>query len=249
MANNFDPRIDPRLAPFGAQVQADAGFDAGLRSYMLGIYNYMASGVLLTGIVAMLVFSSPALRAVFFNEAGGPTLLGWGAIISPFIMVLVMSFGANRLSETALKGIFWGYAALMGVSLSTLFAVYTGESIARVFFITAAMFGALSLYGYTTKRDLSAWGRFLFMGVIGIIIASIANIFFQSSSLGLATSIITVLVFAGLTAYDTQKLQNMYGQLQGTAFIGKASVLGALELYLDFINMFLAMLRLFGNRD
>jgi uncharacterized protein len=247
MANN----MDPRLGAFRAQApgQADAGYDAGLRKYMLGIYNYMASGVLLTGIVAMLVYSSEALRAVFFNELGSPTLLGWGAVISPFIMVLVMSFGANRLSETALKAIFWGYAALMGVSLSTIFAVYTGESIARVFFITAAMFGALSLYGYTTKKDLSAWGRFLFMGLIGIIIASVANIFIGSSSLSFATSIITVLVFAGLTAYDTQKLQNMYWQLQGSEFIGKATVLGALELYLDFINMFLAMLRLFGSRD
>ena len=245
MANN----VDPRLAPFGAKVATDAGYDAGLRSYMLGIYNYMASGVLLTGIVALLVYSSPALFQLFFRPEGGATLLGWVAMLGPLGMVLAMSFGVNRMSETTLKALFFGYAALMGVSLSTIFAAYTGASIAQTFFVTAASFGALSLYGYTTKKDLSAWGRFLFMGVIGIILATIANFFFQSSALQLAISIVGVLVFAGLTAYDTQKLRDMYWQLNGSSFIGKATVMGALTLYLDFINMVLFLLRFLGNRE
>ena len=152
MANN----VDPRLAAFRAQAQGDAGFDAGLRSYMLSIYNYMASGVLLTGIVALLVYSTPALFAVFFNQVGSPTILGWVAMLSPLAIILAMNFGLNRMSETSLKGLFWGFAALMGVSMSVIFARYTGASIAQTFFVTAASFAGLSLYGYTTKKDLSA---------------------------------------------------------------------------------------------
>ena len=245
MANN----VDPRLAAFRAQAPADAGYDTGLRKYMLGIYNYMASGVLLTGIVALLVYSSPALFSVFFNEIGRPTLLGWIAIGSPLVMILVMNFGINRLSEGGLKAMYWAYAALMGVSMSIIFARYTGASIAQTFFITAASFGALSLYGYTTKKDLSAMGRFLLMGLIGIIIAMIANIFIQSSGLQLAVNILGVLIFAGLTAYDTQRLREMYYQLQGSDFAGKAAVMGALTLYLNFINLFQFLLSFMGNRE
>ena len=245
MANN----VDPRLAAFRAQAQGDAGFDAGLRSYMLSIYNYMASGVLLTGIVALLVYSTPALFAVFFNQVGSPTILGWVAMLSPLAIILGMNFGLNRMSESTLKGLFWGFAALMGVSMSTIFARYTGASIAQTFFVTAASFGALSLYGYTTKKDLSAMGRFLFMGLIGIVIASIANIFIGSSSLQLAVNILGVLIFAGLTAYDTQRLREMYYQVQGSNMAGKLAIMGALTLYLNFINLFQFLLSFMGNRD
>jgi hypothetical protein len=245
MANN----VDPRLAPFGAKVAADAGYDAGLRSYMLSIYNYMASGVLLTGIVALVVYSTPALFAVFFNQVGAPTILGWGAMLSPLAIILGMNFGLHRMQESTLKLLFWGFAALMGVSMSTIFARYTGASIAQTFFVTAASFGALSLYGYTTKKDLSAWGRFLFMGLIGILIAMIANIFIQSTALQLAVNIVGVLVFAGLTAYDTQRLREMYYAVAGTNFAGKAAVMGALTLYLNFINLFQFLLSFMGNRE
>ncbi|WP_017668811.1 Bax inhibitor-1/YccA family protein [Sandarakinorhabdus sp. AAP62] len=245
MANN----MDPRLGAFGARAPADAGYDAGLRSYMLSIYNYMASGVLLTGIVALLVYSTPALFAVFFNQIGSPTILGWIAIASPLVMILAMNFGIHRMSEATLKMMFWAFAALMGVSMSTIFARYTGASIAQTFFITAASFGGLSLFGYTTKKDLSAMGRFLMMGLIGIIIAMIANIFIKSSGLQLAVNILGVLIFAGLTAYDTQRLRDMYYQLQGSDFAGKAAVMGALTLYLNFINLFQFLLSFMGNRD
>ncbi len=244
-------QVDPRLAAFRAQApnDVDAGYDAGLRSYMLSIYNYMASGVLLTGITALLVYSTPALFAVFFNEIGRPTIMGWIAMLSPLGIILGMNFGLHRMQESTLKLLFWGFAALMGVSMSTIFARYTGASIAQTFFVTAASFGALSLYGYTTKKDLSAWGRFLFMGLIGIIIAMIANIFIQSSALQLAVNIIGVLVFAGLTAYDTQRLRELYYQVQGSEFAGKSAVMGALTLYLNFINLFQFLLSFMGNRD
>ena len=245
MANN----VDPRLAPFGAKAATDAGYDAGLRSYMLGIYNYMASGVLLTGIVALLVYSTPSLFAVFFTPVGAPTILGWAAMLSPLAIILAMNFGLQRMQEGTLKLLFWGFAALMGVSMSTIFARYTGASIAQTFFVTAASFGALSLYGYTTRKDLSAWGRFLFMGLIGIIIATIANIFIQSSALQLAVNIVGVLVFAGLTAYDTQRLREMYYAVAGTNFAGKAAIMGALSLYLNFINLFQFLLSFMGNRE
>jgi FtsH-binding integral membrane protein len=247
MANN----MDPRLAAFRAQAagQADAGFDTGLRKYMLGIYNYMASGVLLTGIVALMVYSSPALFSVFFNEVGAPTILGWIAMLSPLAMVLAMSFGLNRMSEGTVKALYWAYAALMGVSMSTIFARYTGASVAQTFFVTAASFAALSLYGYTTKRDLSAMGRFFMMGLIGIILASLANLFFQSGPLQLAINIVGVLVFAGLTAYDTQRLREMYYITAGSDFAGKAAVMGALTLYLNFVNLFQFLLSFMGNRE
>jgi FtsH-binding integral membrane protein len=223
-------------------------FDAGLRRYMLSIYNYMTSGVLLTGIVAML-FSrggaeSPAAQ-VFVN--GG--ILAWVIILSPLAIVFAMSFGANRFSTTTLQAMFWGFATLMGLSLSTVFLVYTGGSIAATFFATAGAFAGLSLFGYTTKRDLSGLGSFLIMGVVGLIIASLLNIWLQSPGLYWAISFLGVLIFAGLTAYDTQRLKEQYVHLRGTEFMGKAVILGALSLYLDFINMFQFLLSFMGQRE
>jgi FtsH-binding integral membrane protein len=223
-------------------------FDQGLRRHMLSIYNYMTSGVLLTGIVALLFSrggeASPAAQ-VFLN--GG--LLAWVIILSPLAIVFAMSFGANKFSTNTLRAMFWGFATLMGLSLSTVFLVYTGGSIAATFFATAGAFAGLSLFGYTTKKDLSGFGSFLIMGVVGLIIASLLNIWLQSSGLFWAISFLGVLIFAGLTAYDTQRLKNQYQYLRGTEFAGKAVVLGALSLYLDFINMFQFLLSFMGQRD
>ncbi|MXP27490.1 BAX inhibitor (BI)-1/YccA family protein [Porphyrobacter algicida] len=216
-------------------------YDAGLRSYMLSIYNYMASGVLLTGIVALLTAQS-GLAVTF---ATGPLM--WLVALSPLAIVFAMSFGMNKFSKTALQAMYWGFAFLMGLSLSTIFLVYTGASIAATFFATAGAFAGLSLFGYTTKKDLSAFGTFLIMGVVGLIIASIVNMFMQSTGLALAISFLGVLIFAGLTAYDTQKLKRIYDQVRGTEFMGKVVIMGALNLYLDFINMFLFLLRFMGN--
>ncbi len=244
MAN---PQFDPRIATprFGGAVTGDATFDAGLRSYMLSVYNYMASGVLLTGIVALLMAQS-GLAAQVFAPGSGP--LKWIVMLAPFALVMVLSFGINRLSETSAKAIFWVYAALMGASLSTIFLVYTGTSVASTFFATAAGFAGLSLYGYTTKRDLSGMGKFLIMGVVGLIVAMVINMFTQSSALSLGISIIGVLLFAGLTVYDTQKIKEMYYHVQGTDMVGKSVIMGALTLYLDFINLFLFLLRFMGDR-
>jgi FtsH-binding integral membrane protein len=237
------------------QTQARAvAMDAGLRSYMLKIYNYMASALALTGIVALFSANSPAVLQLMYrtNEAGqmvGMSGFGWIVAFVPLIMAMTMSFGLARMSVGALQATYWGFAAMMGLSLSSVFLIYTGESIARVFFITAGTFGAMSLYGYTTKRDLSGLGSFLIMGLIGLIIASLVNMFLQSSALAFATSVIGVLIFVGLTAYDTQKLKAMYYQVAGTGeMMAKASIMGALNLYMDFINMFMYMLRFFGDR-
>jgi hypothetical protein len=226
------------------QAQLDAAqIDVGLRAHMLRVYNYMASGVALTGIVAYAVASSPDMMQVIFG-----TPLAWVVMLAPLAFVLVLSFGINRLSLFATQAIFWVFAAAMGLSLSTIFVVYTGESIARVFFITAASFGALSLYGYTTKRDLTAFGSFLIMGLFGIIIASLVNLFLQSSGLQFAISVIGVLVFAGLTAYDTQRIKSMYLETDAEETAGKKAIMGALALYLDFINLMIMLLHLLGNR-
>jgi len=224
-------------------------FDAGLRRHMLSIYNYMTSGVLLTGIVALL-FSwggaeSPAAQ-VFLN--GG--ILAWVIMLSPLAIVLAMSFGQGKFSTTTLQAMFWGFAVLMGLSLSTVFLVYTGGSIAATFFATAGAFAGLSLFGYTTQKDLSGFGTFLIMGVVGLIIASLLNFWLQSPGLYWAISFLGVLIFAGLTAYDTQMLKRQYDLVAGTEWAGKAVVMGALNLYLDFINMFLFLLRFMGaSRD
>ncbi len=229
---------------FMTRSQAEAAqIDVGLRAHMLRVYNYMASGVALTGIVAMLASGSPTLMNAIFG-----TPLAWVVMLAPLAFVLVLSFGIHRLSLFASQAVFWAFAAVMGLSLSVIFLIYTGESIARVFFITAAAFGALSLWGYTTKRDISGWGSFLFMGLIGIIIASCVNYFMQSSAMEFAISVIGVLVFAGLTAYDTQKIKNEYSELHDQETSGKLAIMGALRLYLDFINLMMMLLRLFGTR-
>ena len=218
-------------------------FDEGLRKHMLSIYNYMTSGVLLTGIVALLTARS-GLAVTF---ASGPLM--WIVALSPLAIVFAMSFGRDKFSKTTLQMMFWGFATLMGLSLSTLFLVYTGGSIAATFFATAAAFAGLSLWGYTTKKDISGWGSFLIMGVVGLIISSLLNMWLQSPTLHYAVGAIGVLIFAGLTAYDTQRLKNEYSYYRGTEFAGKAIVLGALSLYLDFINMFLFLLRFMGSRE
>ncbi|MEZ5690683.1 MAG: Bax inhibitor-1/YccA family protein [Rickettsiales bacterium] len=241
---------------YGQQSTA-ATYDAGLRAYMLKIYNYMASALVLTGLVAMFI----AKISVVTNDAGqimglsefGATMFGgplkWVVMLLPLAFVLVLSFGINRLSVFATQSIFWAYSAAMGVSLSTIFLAYTGESIARVFFITAGTFGAMSIYGYTTKRDLTGMGSFLIMGLIGVIIASVVNIFLESRALHFAVSVIGLFIFIGLTAYDTQRLKNMYYQLAGNAsMMAKASVMGALSLYLDFINIFMYLIQFMGDR-
>lgn len=247
MADWNEPR--PTQTGFGAtpgaygDVQARTTFDAGLRKHMLSIYNYMTSGVLLTGIVAMLAASSGLAASMM----GSPLM--WLVILSPIAIVFAMSFGANRFSKTTLQAMFWGFATLMGLSLSTIFLVYTGASIAATFFATSAAFAGLSLFGYTTQKDLSGWGSFLIMGVVGLLVAMVINIFLQSPALMYAVSFIGVLIFAGLTAYDTQRLKEQYQHLRGTDFAGKAVVLGALTLYLDFINMFQFLLAFMGSRE
>lgn len=239
-------------AQYGAQSKA-AAYDLGLRAYMLKIYNYMASALALTGVVAMFAANSPAfVEAIYRVQNGhvvGMSPLGWIIAVAPLGLVLWLSFGINRLSASAAQGIFWAYATIMGLSLSSIFLMYTGESIARTFFVTAGTFGAMSIYGYTTKKDLTGMGSFLMMGLIGLILASIVNIFMQSSALAFATSVIGVLIFVGLTAYDTQKLKSMYYQVAGSSeMMAKASVMGALTLYLDFINIFMYLLRFMGDR-
>ena len=246
MANWQDPRTTER---FGGVNTATVGVpsatrDAGLRSYMLSVYNYMASGVLLTGIVALLFANSGMAAQVF--QGGG--LLPWVIILSPLAIVFAMSFGAQRMQTSTLQLLFWSFAALMGLSMSTVFLVYTGTSIAQTFFAVSAAFLGLSVYGYTTKRDLSGFGTFLIMGVVGILVAMLINLWLQSSAMALAISAIGVLLFAGLTAYDTQRIKSMYFYVQGTEMMGKTVIMGALSLYLDFINMFQFLLSFMGDR-
>ena len=240
-----------------------AVIDEGLRSYMLKVYNYMGIGLVVTGLVAWFAAQAAVTtdpNAAVGQLANGQLVTQWGALLytsplmwvialSPLAIVLVLSFGINRLSVPAAQAIFWGFSALMGLSLSSIFLVYTDASIAKMFFITAATFGAMSLYGYTTKRDLTSIGNFLIMGLIGLIIASIVNIFMQSSMLEFAISVIGVLIFVGLTAYDTQKIKESYSASFGADVLAKGAIMGALNLYLDFINLFMMLLRLFGNRE
>ncbi len=227
-------------------------YDTGLRAYMLGVYNYMGSALALTGITAYLASHwAPLMNMVYDLNGTHPGLTGLGKLLifAPLLFVMVISFGINKLSLPALQGTFWSYAAVMGLSLSSIFFLYTGESIVRVFFITAILFGSMSLWGYTTKKDLTSMGHFLFMGLIGIILAMVVNIFLQSSAVQFATSVLGVLIFTGLTAYDTQKISAMYYRTSGNAeAVGKTTIMGALALYLDFINMFMFLLRFFGDR-
>jgi uncharacterized protein len=243
MANWSDPQ-GPVAAyqPAATDARASAT-DAGLRSYMLKVYNMMASGVLLTGIVAML-FAQTDYAQQLFSQGG---LMRYVLMFSPLVVVLFMSFGASRLSTVALQAMFWVYATLMGLSMAIIFLVFTGESIAVTFFATSIAFLSLSLYGYTTKRNLSGLGTFLLMGVVGLIVAMVANLFIQSSALMMGISALGVLIFAGLTAYDTQMIKNTYYQVAGSDMMGKAVVMGALTLYLDFINMFQFLLSFLGD--
>jgi len=237
--------------------------DEGLRSYMLRVYNYMGIGLVVTGLVAY--FSA---QFAITNDAAaaagqlqnGTLVTQWGALLfgsplmwvfalAPLGFVFALSAGINRMSVGTAQAVFWAFAAVMGLSLSSIFLVYTQTSIARVFFISAATFGAMSLYGYTTRRDLTGMGSFLVMGLIGLIIASIVNIFLGSSGLEFAISILGVGIFVGLTAYDTQRIKESYSESYGTDVLSRNAIMGALSLYLDFINLFMMMLRLFGNRN
>ena len=243
MQNDFDPRTtttgyDPAVSVGVPR----AARDAGLRSYMLSVYNYMASGVLLTGIVALL-FASSGLAAQVLA-----TPLRWLIILAPLGFVMAMSFGLNRMKTSTLQILFWAFATALGLSMSSIFLVYTGVSIAQTFFAVSAGFAGLSLWGYTTKKDLSGWGTFLIMGVVGLLVAMLINLFLQSPAMQLAISAIGVLLFAGLTAYDTQKIKSMYAYVAGTDMMGKTVIMGALNLYLDFINMFMFLLQFMGDR-
>jgi hypothetical protein len=223
---------------------------------MLKVYNYMASGILITGFISLLLFKLSVVTTVDGSISGLTSLgnvlynsaLMWVVMLAPLGVVFYMSFGIRKMSAAKAQGTFWVFAALMGASLSSIFLIYTGASITRVFFITSGTFGAMSIYGYTTKKDLTKLGSFLMMGLFGIIIASIVNIFMKSTMMYYVISIIGVLVFVGLTAYDTQKIKNMYLVSDSGEMIGKKAVMGALTLYLDFINLFIMLLRLFGQR-
>ena len=229
----------------------EVGIDVGLRNYMLRVYNYMAGGLAITGLVAFLI-ANTSLQSAFFQvgvRGGlGLTGLGYVGVFAPLAFVLALSFGIQRMSLGTTQAVFWGYAAVMGVSIAEILLLYTGESVARVFFITAGTFAGMSLYGYTTKTDLARFGSFLFMGLIGIVIASLVNMFLASSALQFAISIIGVLVFVGLTAWDTQRIKEMYWEGDAAVVAGKKAIMGALSLYLDFINLFMMLMQLFGQR-
>ncbi len=246
-------RVDPRLAgpvlggSRGGAVAAD--FDAGLRAHMLSVYNYMISGVLLTGMVALAMAYTGAVSALFHPLTGAPSILGWAVMLAPLAFVFLLGFRIQSMSEGKAQTLFWAFSAVMGLSMSTIFLRYTGTSIATTFFATAAAFAGLSLYGYTTKRDLSGLGTFLIMGVVGLLVAMLLNLFLGSPALAFVISAVGVLIFAGLTAYDTQKIKEMYAYVAGTEMAGKSAIMGALSLYLDFINMFSFLLNFLGQRE
>jgi uncharacterized protein len=253
--SDFDRNIATARPGYRDQV----AIDAGLRAYMIRVYNYMTAGVALTGLVAWLAYKAAGGDAIVisghsisgltsFGQAifGGPLM--WLFILAPLGLVMLLSFGINRLAASTALTIFFVYAGLLGLSLASIFLAYTGASITRVFFISAATFGATSLYGYTTKRDLTAVGSFMFMGLIGIIIASVVNMIWPSGTLYWAISVIGVIIFVGLTAYDTQSIKEMYDVNDDGTIAGRKVVMGALRLYLDFINLFLMLLRIFGDR-
>jgi FtsH-binding integral membrane protein len=240
MAYGQENRWSVRSAPGGTLAQE--AIDVGLREYMLRVYNYMASGLALTGIVAYV-----AANTGFYQQIAG-TPLFWLVLLAPLGLVFALSFGIQRMSAGTAQALFWVYSGLMGLSLAGIFLVYTGASIARVFFITGGTFAAMSLYGYTTRTDLAKFGSFLLMGLIGIVIASIVNIFIGSTALQFAISVIGVIVFVGLTAYDTQRIKEMYWEGDEAGVASKKAVMGALTLYLDFINLFMLLLQFFGQR-
>lgn len=235
-----------------AQTSAQVYVDQGLRQYMMRVYNYMAGGLCITALASYIIMNTPALLKLFFtisaNGAVGLSGLGWLAILAPFIMVFAFGWVLNRGSLAQVQGVYWGYAALMGVSLTPVLLAYTGASVTRIFLVTAATFGGMSIYGYTTRKDLTSMGSFMIMGLWGIIIASLVNIFLKSSGLDFALSILSVIVFTGLTAYDTQKIREIYAESDTSDLSSRKAISGALALYMDFINLFLALLRLFGDR-
>ena len=251
-------RPDYRTYPPASAATTAAVLDAGLRAYMLRVYNWMSSGLLLTGIIAYVIANTDLINLFYpvvmtpMGPRHSASALAMISIFAPLAFVLVLSMGVNRLSRSAAQTLYWLFCAAMGASLTSIFVIYTSESIVRVFFITAATFAAMSIYGYTTKADLSRFGSFLFMGLIGIVIAGVVNIFLASSALQFAISIIGVIVFTGLTAYDTQRIKATYIQYayaEGPEGAAKRSVYDALSLYLNFINLFMLLLQLLGNRN
>ncbi len=237
--------MDDRYLARTAAATRTLEIDEGLRSYMLSVYNYMALGLALTGLTAYVTASSPALLGVIFG-----TPLQWVVMLAPLGFVFFLGARIHRMSVSTAQLVFWAFAVVMGLSMASIFLVFTYTSIARVFFITAATFGAMSLYGYTTRRDLTSWGTFLFMGLIGLIVASLVNLFVQSSAFHFAISLVGVVVFVGLTAYDTQRIKEEYYEFDSPETSARKAILGALMLYLDFINLFIMLLRLFGqSRD
>lgn len=245
---------DFRSSPFATGAQS-ATVDAGLRAYMLRVYNWMASGLLLTALVAYLIAEIPSVRSLFFHVQGyqvAPTGLGWLAMIAPLGFVMVMSFGVNRLSRSAVQTLFWLFCAVMGASLSSILLLYTGVSVARVFLVTSATFGATSLWAYTTGANLIRFQSFLMMGLIGLLIAGLVNMFLGSPALYFIYSVVGVFLFIGLTAFDTQRIKVTYPQFayyEGPDGAAKRSVYDALNLYLNFINLFQFMLQFMGTRN
>jgi len=242
MAYDFEKNVKSR--------EALTEIDVGLKAYMNKVYSFMAVGLALTGVIAhitsTLAFDFNTNTLTSFGSAIYASPLAFILMLSPLGFIIALNMGIAKMKESTVQILFWAFAAVMGMSLSSIFIQYTGESVARVFFITAGAFGGLSLYGYTTKKDLTGWGSFLFIGLIGILLASIVNIFMQSTGLQFAISAIGVLVFAGLTAYDTQRIKAMY--YDGSGQEGKKAIMGALTLYLDFINLFIMLIQLFGQR-
>jgi FtsH-binding integral membrane protein len=243
----------------GGTIADQASYDVGLRQHMIRVYNYMASGLALSGIVAFAVFTVPALRDLFVVtrlSAGGNvipvgmTILGWVALLGPIGLILLMGFRAAKMSVGGIQALYWGITAMMGVGLSMVLFRYTEASVARTFFVTAAAFGALSLYGYTTKKDLSAIGKFLFMGLVGLVLASLVNMFFPSGTMSFIISVAGVLIFSGLIAYDTQTIKQQYSDAWDEGTLDKVAIFGALSLYLDFVNLFQFLMSFLGqNRD
>lgn len=243
----------------GGVIADQASYDVGLRQHMIRVYNYMASGLALSGIVAFLIYNVESVRNLFFvmgmTPGGhiipvGMNLLGWVAVFAPLGLLLLVGFRAAQMSVGAIQAVYWAVTALMGVSLSVILFRYTEASVARTFFVTAAAFGGLSLYGYTTKRDLSAFGKFLFMGLIGIILAGLVNMFFPSNTMTFVISVAGVLIFSGLIAYDTQTIKQQYNEAWDQGSLEKVAIFGALSLYLDFVNLFQFLMSFMGqSRD
>ena len=225
--------------------------DSGLREYMIGVFGNMCLALIITGVVSFLLAYRPDIMALFYAQTAkgyGLSALGWIITFAPVVFILVFNYKIHSMSANTARMMLWFYSALLGLSLSPLFMMYTGESVARIFFITSSIFASMCIYGYTTKRDLTSFGSFLFMGLIGVLLASLVNMFLQSPAIEFVVSLITVLVFTGLTAYDVQRITGIYYGMPASEMRDKAAVIGALSLYMNFINLFISMLRLFGHR-